>query len=619
MRPTTRTRSSPSPGPTSTPARPASCSTRPAGRTRAGPACASTPAWRPRSPARSRSRSPAACTPATWRTRCSRSRRSAWTSPRARTRPARRDGARTRTPLRVAVFTKRARDARRHRPNVAFGPTPVHAGLLEADGAGRWGKERDFGGRYVPETLVAALEQLEAAYAAVRHDPRFWAELDDLLVHYVGRPTPLYRADRLAADARVEAALQSGERGRKVPQIPRDPALPQARGPRAHGRPQDQQRARPGAADPAAGQDPGDRRDRRRPARRRDGDRVRAARPAVRGVHGRGGHPAPGAERAPDARPRRRGPLGHVRHGHAQGRRQRGDARLGDQRRVDALRPRVGDGAAPVPHDRPRPPAADRRRGGGAAVRGRGAAAGPRPRLRRRRLERDRAPVAVHRRALGPARGGGGGRRWRGDRTPCGGDRGRHPGDPARVAVADAPGPRRPGRRGALGVGRARLPGRRAAAGGAGRGRPPRGRDRDRPRGRGGDAGGDPRRGHPAGARDGARGRRAAQAAGRPRGLGRRRSPTTRSSCSASPAAATRTWPRSSGSPTSGRGTSTDDDRRAARLLPVAARDAREGDLGRRRARGRRHVPGQGQDLPDHGPGRRRRDASARRSSSRPT
>ncbi len=132
----------------------------------------------------------------------------------------REDGRPHKDPLRVALFTKRARDARRHRPNVAFGPTPVHAGLLEVDAAGRWGKERDFGGRYVPETLVAALEQLESAYAAVRHDPRFWAELDDLLARYVGRPTPLYRADRLAAAARVEAALQSGERGWKVPLIP---------------------------------------------------------------------------------------------------------------------------------------------------------------------------------------------------------------------------------------------------------------------------------------------------------------------------------------------------------------------------------------------------------------
>ena len=81
-------------------------------------------------------------------------------------------------PLRVALFTKRARDARRHRPNVASGPTPVHPGLLDVDSGGRWGMERDFGGRYVPETLVGALEQLETAYDALRHDPRFWAELE---------------------------------------------------------------------------------------------------------------------------------------------------------------------------------------------------------------------------------------------------------------------------------------------------------------------------------------------------------------------------------------------------------------------------------------------------------
>ncbi len=103
-------------------------------------------------------------------------------------------------PLRVALFTKRARDARRHRPNVPSGPTPVHAGLMEVDSGGRWGMERDFGGRYVPETLVGALEQLETAYDALRHDPRFWAELDELLARFAGRPTALYRADNLAAE-----------------------------------------------------------------------------------------------------------------------------------------------------------------------------------------------------------------------------------------------------------------------------------------------------------------------------------------------------------------------------------------------------------------------------------
>ena len=77
----------------------------------------------------------------------------------------------TKDPLRVALFVKRARAARDDRPNLPFGPTPVAAGLLDADGAGRWGMERDFGGRYVPETLMAALEQLESAYSALRGTP----------------------------------------------------------------------------------------------------------------------------------------------------------------------------------------------------------------------------------------------------------------------------------------------------------------------------------------------------------------------------------------------------------------------------------------------------------------
>jgi tryptophan synthase beta chain len=100
--------------------------------------------------------------------------------------------------VRVALFAKRARAARLDRPNLAARPTPVDAGLLEADDRGRWGIDREFGGRYVPETLIAALEQLERAYAELRHDPRFWAELRSSLATYAGRPTALYRADRLA-------------------------------------------------------------------------------------------------------------------------------------------------------------------------------------------------------------------------------------------------------------------------------------------------------------------------------------------------------------------------------------------------------------------------------------
>jgi phosphoribosylanthranilate isomerase len=124
-------------------------------------------------------------------------------------------------PVMVALFVKRARDARRHRPNAAFGPTPVHPGLLEVDAAGRWGKERDFGGRYVPETLMGALQGLESAYDAIRHDPRFWAELDDLLARFAGRPTALYRADRLAQAVVLEAHRQAVAAGRRDPVIPR--------------------------------------------------------------------------------------------------------------------------------------------------------------------------------------------------------------------------------------------------------------------------------------------------------------------------------------------------------------------------------------------------------------
>ncbi len=114
--------------------------------------------------------------------------------------------------LRVALFAKRARAARFDRPHIRPRPTPVPEALLDPDAAGRWGIDRDFGGRYVPETLVAALDQLEAAWTETRHDPRFWAELRELQFHYGGRPTPIYRADRLGAEM-LEAARRLVESG----------------------------------------------------------------------------------------------------------------------------------------------------------------------------------------------------------------------------------------------------------------------------------------------------------------------------------------------------------------------------------------------------------------------
>jgi tryptophan synthase beta chain len=55
-----------------------------------------------------------------------------------------------------------------------------------------------YGGRYVPETLVPALDELERAWLGARSDPAYLGELDGLLRDYVGRPTPLYHAGRLS-------------------------------------------------------------------------------------------------------------------------------------------------------------------------------------------------------------------------------------------------------------------------------------------------------------------------------------------------------------------------------------------------------------------------------------
>jgi tryptophan synthase beta chain len=67
----------------------------------------------------------------------------------------------------------------------AFGTKPI---------PGRFG---DYGGRYVPETLIAALEELEREYEKVKRDKRFQARLAELLRTYAGRPTPLFYAGRL--------------------------------------------------------------------------------------------------------------------------------------------------------------------------------------------------------------------------------------------------------------------------------------------------------------------------------------------------------------------------------------------------------------------------------------
>ncbi|MCP9494687.1 MAG: tryptophan synthase subunit beta [Pyrinomonadaceae bacterium MAG19_C2-C3] len=70
--------------------------------------------------------------------------------------------------------------------------------IIEPDERGRWG---EYGGRYVPETLVAPLEELTNEFFAVRDDAGFQLEFNELLENFSGRPTPLYHARRLSESA----------------------------------------------------------------------------------------------------------------------------------------------------------------------------------------------------------------------------------------------------------------------------------------------------------------------------------------------------------------------------------------------------------------------------------
>ena len=62
------------------------------------------------------------------------------------------------------------------------------------DDKGRYG---DYGGRFVSETLMPLIIELEKSYQELKKDDRFWKEYEDLLNNYVGRPSPMYFAERL--------------------------------------------------------------------------------------------------------------------------------------------------------------------------------------------------------------------------------------------------------------------------------------------------------------------------------------------------------------------------------------------------------------------------------------
>src|SRR5690606_2020770 len=98
-----------------------------------------------------------------------------------------------------------------HRPSVRLGRRRVtdpaqHDSLMGTPGAdGRFG---EFGGRFIPETLVPACEELEVAFAEAWADPTFRAELDELLADYAGRPSPLTQCPRLSEELGVQVLLK---------------------------------------------------------------------------------------------------------------------------------------------------------------------------------------------------------------------------------------------------------------------------------------------------------------------------------------------------------------------------------------------------------------------------
>ena len=74
------------------------------------------------------------------------------------------------------------------------------------DDQGRFGI---FGGRFVSETLMPLILELEAEYARARQDPAFKAQMDDLWTHYVGRPSPLYFSSAAVAVAGPSPMISS--------------------------------------------------------------------------------------------------------------------------------------------------------------------------------------------------------------------------------------------------------------------------------------------------------------------------------------------------------------------------------------------------------------------------
>ena len=164
-----------------------------------------------------------------------------------------------RPPCRAAALPGR----RRGSPVRLAGGGPVSGAdarvMGEPTPEGRFGR---FGGRFVPETLVPACAELERAFRSAWGDPAFRAELDGLLRDYAGRPSPLTECKRLSDELGVRVLLKREDLNHtgshKINNVLGQALLARRMGKTRSGR-----------------------RDRRGPARRRDGDRRRAARHGV--------------------------------------------------------------------------------------------------------------------------------------------------------------------------------------------------------------------------------------------------------------------------------------------------------------------------------------------------
>ena len=86
------------------------------------------------------------------------------------------------------------------------GSEAARSQAVQPDERGHFG---EFGGQYIPETLMPAVRELEAAYREAAGDPDFARRLDGLLRDYVGRPTPLTLAERLSERVGVRVYPQA--------------------------------------------------------------------------------------------------------------------------------------------------------------------------------------------------------------------------------------------------------------------------------------------------------------------------------------------------------------------------------------------------------------------------